>query len=363
MNAVKNNPSNKPGKIARILNIDGFEISDNSDCYVIAEIGANHQGDVEKCKALFESAAQCGANAVKLQKRSNKSLYTQAMFNEPYSSENAYAPTYGEHRNFLEFGTSEYTELISVARELDVTFFSTAFDFESADFLAKLNMPAYKIASADLRNIPLIKHVATFGKPMVISTGGGTLEDVQRAHDALESINPQFSFLQCTASYSCDFKKLNLRVIETFRSTFPKTVIGLSSHDNGYTMALMAYMLGARIVEKHFTLNRALKGTDHAFSLEASGLRRLVRDLRRGRLAMGDGVKERYDAEIPPLLKMEKSLVASRNLPAGHLLTAEDIAIRSPGGGTPPFEFDRFVGRTTRIALETDALITNQTVK
>ena len=347
----------------RALNIDGYEISDDSDCYVIAEIGANHQGDIEKCKSLFEEANRCGANAVKLQKRENKSLYTRLMFNERYNSENAYAETYGKHREFLEFGSSEYTELISLAQELKITFFATAFDFESADFLSKLDMPAYKIASGDLTNTPLMKHVAAFGKPMVVSTGGGSMQDVQRAYDNIMAINPQVSFLQCTASYPCDFEHLNLRVIETFRRAFPDVVIGLSSHDNGYTMALVAYMLGARIVEKHFTINRALKGTDQAFSLETSGLRRLVRDLKRARIALGNGIKERYDVESPPLLKMEKSLVAARDLPSGHMLREEDIAIRSPGGGTPPYEFDNFLGRRTRTTLCTDDPITIQAVE
>ena len=128
-------------------------------------------------------------------------------------------------------------------------------------------------------------------------------------------------------------------------------------------MALLAYMLGGRIVEKHFTSNRALKGTDQAFSLEASGLRRLVRDLRRARLALGDGIKQRCDVETAPLLKMEKSLVADRDLPSGHLLTAKDIAIRSPGGGAPPYEFDSFIGRKTCVNLAVDDFLTREVVK
>ena len=128
-------------------------------------------------------------------------------------------------------------------------------------------------------------------------------------------------------------------------------------------MALLAYMLGARIVEKHFTINRALKGTDQAFSLEASGLRRLVRDLKRGRLALGDGIKQRYDVESAPLLKMEKSLVASHDLPSGHLLTAKDIAIRSPGGGAPPYEFDSFIGCKTCIDLTADEFLAREIVE
>jgi len=349
--------------MSRDLIIEGYTISDNSDCYVIAEIGHNHQGDVEKCKALFKAACDCGANAVKLQKRDNRSLYTRAMFEQVYNSENAFAPTYGQHREFLEFDREEFVELKAFAKNLGITFFSTAFDFHSVDFLADLDMPAYKIASGDLKNIPLIKHIASLGKPVVVSTGGGSMEDARRAYDAIMPVNTQVCFLQCTASYPCDFEKLNLRVIETFRQELPDVVIGLSSHDNGYTMALIAYMLGARVVEKHFTLNRALKGTDQSFSLEASGLRRLVRDLKRARLALGDGVKRTLDDEIAPLTKMGKSLVAAHDLPADHVLKIEDISIRSPGGGTPPYELENYVGRRTMTPLSGDDPIGPNTVK
>jgi len=346
-----------------LLKIDNRTVSDDSDCYVIAEIGHNHQGDLEKCKALFKSAKQCGANAVKLQKRENHTLYTRAMFNEPYNSENAYAPTYGEHRNFLEFGSEEYKELQSYAKELGITFFATAFDINSADFLADLNMPAYKIASGDIKSTPLLKHVAKFGKPMFVSTGGATMEDVQRAYDTVMPINSQLCIMQCTASYPCSFETLNLSVISAFRDAFPDIVIGLSGHDNGYTMGLVGYMLGARAIEKHFTINRALKGTDQAFSLEGSGMRRLVRDLQRIPVALGDGVKRIYDDERAPIQKMGKSLVAARKLPAGHTLASSDIALRSPAGGTPPYEFDHYIGRKTAKPLATDETLDEASVE
>ncbi len=146
--------------MARELTIDGFTINDQSDCYVIAEIGHNHQGDLEKCKEMFEVAKECGANAVKLQKRDNRTLFTRAMYDSQYHSENAFADTYGAHREKLEFGRDQYVELIAYAKKLGITFFSTAFDIPSADFLAELDMPAYKIASGDLTNTPLLKHVA-----------------------------------------------------------------------------------------------------------------------------------------------------------------------------------------------------------
>lgn len=340
--------------MGRKLVIDGQLIDDSSDCWVIAEIGHNHQGKIETAKELFRAAKESGVNAVKLQKRDNRRLYTQEMYNKPYDHENSFGATYGEHREFLEFGLSEYQELQQFAKELGITFFATAFDFPSADFRANLDVPAFKIASGDLRNIPLLKYVAAFQKPVIVSTGGGTIDDVQRCYDAVMPINTQLCILQCTAGYPCAFEEMNLNVISTFRERFPDIVVGLSSHDNGIAMVVAAYVLGARVVEKHFTLNRAMKGTDHAFSLERGGMRRVVRDLQRTRLALGDGVKATYPSERSPLLKMGKKLVAAADLPANHVIRADDIAIKSPSDGLPPYELDRVIGKLTTRPLKED---------
>lgn len=340
--------------MARVLKIDNFEISDDSDCYVIAEIGNNHQGDLQKAKDLFKAAKESGVDAVKLQKRDNKSLLTRAAYDKPYDNENSFGATYGEHREALEFGRTEYVELQKYAKELGLTMFATAFDIKSADFLAEFDMPLYKIASGDLKNTPLLKHVAKIGKPMIISTGGGTMEDVQRAYDAIMPINPQLSILQCTASYPAEPQDLNLRVIATYRERFPDLVIGLSDHENGIAMALAAYVLGSRVVEQHFTLNHTWKGTDHAFSLEPIGMKKLVRDLRRVRVALGDGEKRIYPSEVNPIHKMGKKLVAARSLKAGQVLSREDIAVKSPGDGIPPYELDNVIGRTLNRDLVQD---------
>ncbi|MGE0444013.1 MAG: N-acetylneuraminate synthase family protein [Vicinamibacterales bacterium] len=333
--------------MAGTLTIGRHQIGDHTGCYVIAEIGHNHQGSLDKARELFKAAQEAGAHAVKLQKRDNRGLYTRAAYNKPYDNENSFGATYGEHREFLEFGQREYTELQAYARELGVDFFSTAFDLASADFLASLDVPAYKIASGDLKSTPLLKHVASFGKPMIVSTGGAEIDDVQRAYDTIMPINPQLAILQCTAGYPAAFEELDLRVIATYRERFPGAVIGFSSHDNGIAMPVAAFMLGSRIVEKHFTLNRASKGTDHAFSLEPLGLKKMVRDLDRTFKAMGDGTKKIYESERAPIVKMGKSLVIARDLPAGHVLRAEDIVMKSPGGGIPPYELDTVLGRVT----------------
>lgn len=339
----------------RELRIGGHVVNDNSDCFVIAEIGHNHQGRLDQALELVDAAADAGASAVKLQKRDNRALFTDEMYNSVYNSENAFAKTYGEHRDYLEFGRDEYVAMRERAEKHGLVFFSTAFDKPSADFLHELDMPAYKIASGDLTNVPLITYIARFGKPMILSTGGGTMEDVVRAYHAVKPINPNFAILQCTSGYPPAFEELNLNVIKTFRDAFPDIQIGLSSHDSGIAMATLSYVLGARIVEKHFTLNRAMKGTDHAFSLEKQGFTKLVRDLRRARVALGDGMKKPYESEAAPITKMAKSLVAARDLPAGHVLGPDDIIARSPGGGLQPYWLDRLIGcrLTSPMAAET----------
>jgi sialic acid synthase SpsE len=210
------------------------------------------------------------------------------------------------------------------------------------------------LASGDLKSEPLLKHVASFGKPIIVSTGGALLDDVKRCYDTVMAINPQLCILQCTAGYPAAFEELDLRVIAQYRDLFPKAVVGFSGHDNGIAMAVAAYVLGARVVEKHFTLNRAMKGTDHAFSLEPVGLRKMVRDLERTASALGDGVKKIYDSEKAPILKMGKSLVVARDLPAGHVIGPKDVVMKSPAGGIPPYDLAKVLGRVTLKALHED---------
>jgi N-acetylneuraminate synthase/sialic acid synthase len=340
--------------MSRAIVIDGRRIDDDSDAFVIAEVGHNHQGSLERALALCRAAKACGADAVKFQKRDVRSLYTRAMYEMPYDNENSFGATYGAHREALELDAGAYRTVQAACREMGLIFFATAFDPPSADFLAALDVPAFKVASGDLTNTPLLKHIARLGKPVILSTGGGTLEDVVRACEAIRPINPQLCLLQCTASYPAEPEDLNLRVITTYRERFPDVVVGLSDHQNGIAMSVVGYVLGARVIEKHFTLNRAWKGTDHAFSLEPAGLQRLVRDLRRARRALGDGTKRPLPCEQRGMTKMGKKLVAARDLPAGHRLTAADVAAKSPNDGLPPYELDRILGRPTRRPLRAD---------
>jgi N-acetylneuraminate synthase/sialic acid synthase len=212
--------------------------------------------------------------------------------------------------------------------------------------MADLDVDAFKFASGDLLNVPFLRHVAEKGKPMFLSTGGGTLDDIDRAVDAILARNEQLCVLHCTAAYPADVEDLNLSVITALRERYPELVIGLSDHHNGIAMAPVAFMLGARVFEKHFTLNHAWKGTDHAYSLMPDGMRRFVRDLHRVPVALGDGVKRRLPSEERPLEKMGKKLVTTRALSVGHVLSPGDLVAKSPAdGGLPPYELDDLIGR------------------
>src|SRR5262249_23081201 len=188
-------------------------------------------------------AKDCGANAVKVQKRSNRTLYTREFFDQPYDNEFSFGKTYGEHREALELDRHAYVELQRYARELGITFFATPFDLESADFLADLDMPSSKTPSADLLTTPLLRHVAGFGKPMLLSTGGAAMEDIDRAVEAVRPLNEQLCILQCTAAYPCETEDLNLQVISTLRQRYPEFVIALPHHHNAISLALLAYLL------------------------------------------------------------------------------------------------------------------------
>jgi len=189
---------------------------------------------------------------------------------------------------------------------------------------------------------------------MNMKTALGTLEDVKRAYDTIKLINPQLCIMQCTASYPAQVEDLNLRVITRYRTQFPDAVIGLSDHQNGIAMAVVGYLLGAQVVEKHFTLNRASKGTDHSYSLEPVGMRKLVRDLRRVSVALGSEEKMPLDCESKPLYKMGKKLVAAHPLKTGQVLQREDVMIRSPGDGLAPFELDNVLGKTVTMSCFAD---------
>lgn len=292
--------------MSRELWIDGRRLADDEPCYVVAELSGNHGGSLTTAETMISEAARAGASAVKLVKRDIDTLYTQDSLDAPYENEWSYGRTYGLHRHALEFNAQAYIACQAAAAASHVTLYATAFDEPSVDFLVSRQVPAIKIHSGGLTDERLLRYASQCGKPLIVSTGGATMEDIDRAVDWLGPC--PHALLHCTASYPVAAREANLRVITTLRDRFPLTVIGWSSHYPGLALSLAAYTLGARILEHHFTLNRAERGTDHGFSLEPKGLATLVEDVEKLRLAFGDGVKRIYESERGPMRKMRRVL-------------------------------------------------------
>jgi sialic acid synthase len=332
-------------------------ISQEGPCYVIAEIGHNHQGDIDTAMEMVKVAKNAGVQAVKLQKRSNKNLFTKAYYNKPYDNENSYGATYGEHRDFLEFDKEQYKLLKDHSEKLGIEFMSTAFDHDSVEFLEDIGITSYKVASGDITNLPLLEQIARTGKPMFVSTGAATLDEIKIAYDKIVGLNNKICLFHCVAEYPADYLSLNLNMIKTFTKEFPDAIIGYSGHDNGILAAVVAYLLGATVVEKHFTLNRSWKGTDHKFSLEPEGLRKQVRDLRRVDIALGNGVKTVSQSELSAREKMGKGIYAAHALSAGAIITIDDVCFKTPANGTPLYMIDEIIGKKLIKKIEEESPI------
>lgn len=339
------------------ITLGGVTVSQNTPAYVIAEIGHNHQGSVELCEQIVVAAAEAGADCIKLQKRENKIQFTNAAYNAVYNSENSYGRTYGEHREFLEFNKEQYNRIKAKANELEMGFCSTAFDIPSVDFLVDVGVDYIKIASGDIVNIPLLKYASATGLPMVVSTGAATLDEVDAAVDSLRTGKSEFALLQCTSGYPAVHEELNINVIQTYRNRYPDTIIGFSSHENGTTMPVVAYAMGARIIEKHFTTDRTMKGTDQAFSLSPSGMRRMCKDLKNAHLALGDGRKCVYDSERGHIKKQRKSIVAARPIKTGETIDASMLAFKVPNEGLLPYEINQIIGQVAKVDMAEDHYI------
>jgi len=342
----------------RELVIAGRRIADDSDCFVIADVSHNHQGSVDLAREMFRVAKECGVDAVKLQRRSKTQLFTAQVYTAPPESKYADLREYAAMRAKRELTKEGYLELRKYANELGLVFMVTPFDFESVDFLADVGLDAIKVASGDAKNVPLLEYVSNLNLPTIVSTGGAGMEDVERAHSVLSRLKRQFCLLQCTSTYPCPDADMNLRVIQVLRERFPDTIIGLSSHHPENIMEPVAYALGARIVEKHFTLSRKLGLGDHAISLEPRMLRDLVNRLRATKLALGDGSKRELTSEATGILRLGKKLVAAHPLSVGHTLRREDISIKGPGDGIPPCRIEDFIGRRVTQIFIADGEIT-----
>lgn len=293
--------------------------------FIIAEVGQNHQGDIEKAREYIRIFAFEGADAVKFQTRNNRMLFSKEAYEAPYESENAFAETYGEHREKLELKPEWLPLLKSDCEKYGVKFMSTPFDESSLKLLCDVGVDILKIASFDLGNLPFIKLIAETGKPVVMSIGGGKIDQIRSSVELLMKYKCDLSILHCVSEYPCEYDRLGLNNIELLIKEFPDCSVGLSDHFNGTLSGPLAYMKGARVFEKHVTLNRAWKGTDHSFALEPEGFRKFARDIRRTPHMMQP--KSGMDLGNEPVFKkLGKSVVARYDIEAGEILSLENLS-------------------------------------
>lgn len=271
-------------------------------CYVIGEIGINHNGDIEIAKKLIDVAEASGCNAVKFQKRTPELCVPMAQRTQMRDTPWGYI-TYMEYREKTEFGQAEYEEIDRHCREVGIAWFASCWDEPSVDFMQRFNIPCYKIASATLTDDNLLKHTRATGKPIVLSTGMSTLAEIDHAVEILGT--KDLILLHAVSTYPAHYNELNLRAIQTLRDRY-KVPVGYSGHETGIASTVAAVALEACAVERHITLDRAMWGSDHAASLEPSGLTRLVRDIRLVESSLGDGEKKVIDRELPIIARLRR---------------------------------------------------------
>jgi len=297
MNA--NGASNSPKKTVRI---GPTEVGDSQPCFIIGEIGINHNGDVDIAKKLIDVAEASGCTAVKFQKRTPELCVPMAQRSQMRDTPWGYI-SYMDYRIRTEFGQSEYEEIDKYCRESGIMWFASCWDEPSVDFMQGLNLPCYKIASASLTNDKLLSHTRRTGRPILLSTGMSTLKEIDHAVEVLGT--DKLILLHSVSTYPANYSELNLRAIQTLKDRY-RVPVGYSGHETGIASTVAAVALGACVVERHITLDRAMWGSDHAASLEPSGLTRLVRDIRLVETSFGDGEKKVIERELPIIARLRR---------------------------------------------------------
>lgn len=284
-----------------MINIKNKTIGPGQPTFIIAEIGINHNGDLSIAKKLIDMAVFAGCDAVKFQKRTIELVYTPEELLKP--RESPFGETNGDLKRGLEFNEEQYREIDRYCQERNIMWFASPWDMDSVDFLDKFDVPCYKIASASLTDDELLRKIRSKGKPVILSTGMSTIEQIRHAVEVLGQEN--LIILHCTSTYPSKPEELNLNVIPWMKKTF-NCPIGYSGHETGVVESIMAVVLGANVVERHITLDRAMWGSDQAASLELNGLNRMIRDIRLVPICLSDGQKRVLESEKPIIEKLRK---------------------------------------------------------
>jgi len=327
-------------------------IGDGHPTYIIAEIGVNHNGIPQLAFELIDIAAGAGVDAVKFQKRKLDTIYPQKYLDNVNAGEKSLRYLLPILQR-VELPDSTYQEIAQHCQKKSVTFLCTPFDQESADFLETLDVPAFKVASADLTNLPLINHLIKKGKPLILSTGMSRSDELEFTVKYLKERKAQFALLHCNSTYPAAFEDINLRYMNQLRKY--DVPVGYSGHERGIAVSIVASALGASILERHITLDRAMDGPDHAASLEPQGFERLVRDVRLVSLALGTGEEKFFSrGEILNRETLAKSLVSARRIEVGETIIAEMVTVKGPGLGLSPQRYPELIGKRAVRLIEAD---------
>jgi N-acetylneuraminate synthase/N,N'-diacetyllegionaminate synthase len=341
-----------------LLKIRDKEIGPDKPVFIIAEAGVNHNGDVGLAKRLIDVAAEAGADAVKFQTfKANKLISARAPHGD-YKSTGVDLKLIEK----LELSLQHYIELIDYCQDAGIVFLATPFDFGSVNLLERLSAPAFKVSSGDLTNIPLLKHVGSKNLPVLLSTGMGNLSEIEQALQAISSVmelpinHLPVVLMHCVSHYPAPMNEINLKAIKTLSETF-KLPVGYSDHTKGVEAAMAAVVMGACVIEKHYTLNRNFPGPDHKSSIAPEELNFLVESIRNIETALGDGIKQPAKCELSSIPISRKSLVSSCKISAGQAITKEMLDIKRPGTGIEPRYYDLIQGKKSIVDIPEDEVL------
>ncbi len=324
----------------------------NQPIFIIAEVGLNHNGSLQIARQLIKHAAECGADAVKFQKRNLKTLYQEDIINKPLLGHRGIQYLMPLFKDF-EFSYDDYRQILSFCEEFHIQFLCTPFDKGSVDFLEKLKVPAYKIGSPDLTNLDLIDYICSKNKPVIISTGMSTWKEIETTVSLLKKRRADFILLHCNSNYPAPFHSINLKLIPRLKESF-NCLVGYSGHEYGISVSQAAVALGACVIERHFTLDRTMIGPDHAASLEPVGLKTLIRDIHQIEEALGTDLKVINRGEFLNRETLGKSLVATQKIKKGTIINRNMITTKSPGTGISPQLIDALIGKIAQREIGKD---------
>ena len=336
--------------MAREIKFGNRMMGDGHPAYLIAEVGINHNGDLDIAKKMIEGALYAGCDAVKFQKRDLNSIYRKEVLENPNLESQGTEILIGILKE-VELEEKDYREIIEYCKEKEITFLCTPWDKVSVDFLEKFNVTAYKIASADMTNFPLIKYVAETKKPMMISTGMSTLEEIEKTVDFVKNLKAQFALLHCSSTYPSHLDMLNLSMIPHLREKF-NIPVGYSGHEMSILPSLIAASMGAVVIERHITLDKKMEGLDHSASLEPEELKQLVQNIREAEIAVGKPVKKITRGEILQREVLGKSIVCSKTIELGEEISENNIEVKGPAKGLSPQHYYEILNKKSNRKIE-----------